>query len=210
MVFSTLPALYESLILGAPLPSTLVIRHLTTPTLLAGTLFLHRETLLSPLTLPLVYGLDLAEREGFPATAHLPSLPELRLPYASQPKPEITARIGATVATLRDYLACPPPELPKGASVLDVGSNGFVVAEGLRTPLPLYQQGYLRGVIFPVAPFTTVTIFKKSRLVPMDLGCAQRYLKALDSSLGVAFDPLSLLVQTRLTREEVVKVLTYC
>lgn len=204
LYFSNLPSLYESLVLGKALPLTLVTRELSLPALFAGCFFLHRETLLSPLALPFAYGLDLVVREGLPVMVHLPPLPYLALPDPTSSKAKVTQGLIEAVGTLKDYLV--PEAKPFPPSVVDRGSNGFVVAKGT-TPLDLYALGFLRGVIFNPS---SVVIFKKSRHVPLSLKQARGYLTAMDPKASWVEDELTLVGNTGLPFNQVVQALLYC
>lgn len=157
-----LTRLFEDLILGTQLPLTFVTPAIRAPdTVLAIALFLSRDLLLLPATPGLVYGVDLAHRFGPQLLAHLD--PMVSGFFKSFPKfftPNLTHReVGERVSTMvqwtREYLTEGKyPNLGGEAPevrVLDVGTNGFVLAEALNVSVDawevLYREGHLRGVL---------------------------------------------------------------
>jgi hypothetical protein len=157
-----LTRLFEDLVIGTKLPlvfSTLSVR--APDTILAIAIFMGRDLLLLPSTPGLVYGVDLAHRFGPQLLAHLD--PIVSGFFKAFPKfftPNLTNReIGERIATMvqwtREYLVDGKyPNLggsPPEVRILDVGLNGFVLAEALNVSMDawevLYRDGYLRGVI---------------------------------------------------------------
>lgn len=157
-----LTKLFEDLVLGTKLPLRLATTRVRAPdTVLAIALFMGRDLLLLPATPGLVYGIDLAHRFGPQLLAHLD--PIVSGFFKAFPKfftPNLTPReVGDRVSTMvqwtREYLTEGKyPNLGGEAPevrILDVGSNGFVLAEALNVSIDawevLYREGYLRGVI---------------------------------------------------------------
>lgn len=157
-----LTRLFEDLILGTPLPLTFVTPAIRAPdTVLAIALFLSRDLLLLPATPGLVYGVDLVHRFGPQLLAHLDpivsgffkSFPKFFTPNLNNR--EVGERVATMVQWTREYLTegkypnlgGPAPEV----RVLDVGTNGFVLAETLSVSVDawevLYRDGHLRGVL---------------------------------------------------------------
>lgn len=157
-----LTRLFEDLILGTQLPISFITHAVNGPdTVLAITLFLNRDLLLMPATPGLVYGIDLAHRFGPPLLAHVDPIvsgffkafPRFFTPNLT--KREVGERIATLVQWAREYLV--DGRLPNLGStvpdvrVIDVGSNGFVLAEtpdlNLDSWEVLYREGHLRGVL---------------------------------------------------------------
>ena len=162
--FSTgaLTRLFEDLIIGTQLPLTFVTRAVQGPdTILAIALFLKRDLLILPATPGLVYGVDLAHRLGPQLLSHLDPIisgffkafPRFFTPNLT--KRDVGERISTMVQWVGEYLTDGKiPNLWKSAPevrVLDVGTNGFVLAEALDLSLDawevLYRDGHLRGVL---------------------------------------------------------------
>lgn len=157
-----LTRLFEDLIIGTKLPLTLSTTELRAPdTVLAIALFLDRSLLLLPATPGLVYGVDLAHRFGPQLLSHLDPIvsgffkafPRFFTPNLT--KRESGDRITTMVQWIHEYLT--EGKIPNlggvapEVRVLDVGTNGFVLAEALKLTLDawevLYREGYLRGVL---------------------------------------------------------------
>lgn len=157
-----LTRLFEDLILGTQLPLRFATHAVRAPdTILAIALFMNRDLLLLPATPGLVYGVDLAHRFGPQLLAHLD--PIVSGFFKAFPKfftPNLTPReVGERIATMvqwtREYLTEGKYPNLGGATpevrILDVGTNGFVLAEALEVSVDawevLYREGHLRGVI---------------------------------------------------------------
>jgi hypothetical protein len=157
-----LTRLFEDLILGTRLPLTLSTTELRAPdTILAIALFLDRSLLILPATPGLVYGVDLAHRFGPQLLSHLDPIvsgffkafPRFFTPNLT--KRESGDRITLMVKWIHEYLTeGNTPNLGGMAPevrVLDVGTNGFVLAESLSLTFDawevLYRDGYLRGIL---------------------------------------------------------------
>lgn len=157
-----LTRLFEDLVIGTKLPLAFATPQVKGPdTILAITLFLKRELLLLPATPGLVYGVDLAHRFGPQLLSHLDPIvsgffkafPRFFTPNLT--KNELGERVTTMVGWVSEYLT--DGKIPNlgGSSpevrILDVGTNGFVLAEALNLTLDawevLYRDGYLRGVL---------------------------------------------------------------
>lgn len=162
--FSTgaLTRLFEDLVIGTKLPLTFSTKRVRAPdTILAISLFMNRDLLLLPATPGLVYGVDLAHRFGPQLLAHLDPIvsgffkafPRFFTPNLTNR--EVGERIATMVQWIREYLTEGKyPNLGGSAPevrIIDVGSNGFVLADALEVSLDawevLYREGYLRGVL---------------------------------------------------------------
>jgi hypothetical protein len=157
-----LTRLFEDLVIGTKLPLSFSTPTLNAPdTILAIALFMGRDLLLLPATPGLVYGVDLAHRFGPQLLAHLDpivsgffkSFPRFFTPNLTNQ--EIGERVSTMIQWTREYLTEGKyPNLSAAAPdvrVLDVGTNGFVLAEALNVSVDawevLYRDGHLRGVI---------------------------------------------------------------
>ncbi len=198
-----LTTLFEDLICGIPFPLSFSTRSVNGPdTLLAITLFMNRDVLLNPATLGLVYGVDLVHRFGPSMLAHLdPTIAGfLRSFNKFFPDTLSTAGRGERIATavqwIREYLidgripniGDPLPDV----TVIDVGTNGFVLARTNRPSIEawevLYRAGHLRGVLVgsPVDDSTPVLVSRKSEGAWPDLPRCIQFLNDLESiSKGV-------------------------
>jgi hypothetical protein len=158
----SLTRLFEDLVIGTKLPLIFSTPTVNAPdTILAIALFIGRDLLLLPATPGLVYGVDLAHRFGPQLLAHLDPIvsgffkafPRFFTPGLTNQ--EIGERVSTMVHWTREYLTEGKyPHLSGGAPevrVLDVGTNGFVLAEALNVSVDawevLYRDGHLRGVI---------------------------------------------------------------
>lgn len=192
---------YEDLILGSPFPLSFVTHEIRGPdTLLALALFLHRDLLLQPGTPGLVATVDLAHRWGPPLLAHLdPTLARfIRSFDLFFPTPltdrERGERIAMAIQWVREYLlegkvpnlGSPLPEV----RVLDVGTNGFVLAETSKPSAEawevLYRMGHLRGVLVgpEVEGLRQVVASRKSRRAWPDLPKAVEFLNDIERLSG--------------------------
>lgn len=157
-----LTRLFEDLIIGTKLPLTLSTTELRAPdTVLAIALFLDRSLLILPATPGLVYGVDLAHRFGPQLLSHLdPIVSGFFKAFPRFFTPELTKRengdrITTMVQWIHEYLT--EGKIPNlggvapEVRVLDVGTNGFVLAEALTLTIDawevLYREGYLRGIL---------------------------------------------------------------
>jgi hypothetical protein len=189
---------FEDLICGTPFPLRFGTREVRGPdTVLAITLFMHRDLALNPATLGLVYGVDLVHRLGSSMLAHLdPTISGFIRSFSkffpgTLSNVERGERIATAVQWVREYLidgrlpSLGPP-LPE-VRIIDVGTNGFVLAE---TKIPsveawevLYRRGYLRGVLIgdPTAGTIPILASRKNEKAWPDLPRCLPFLNDLDS-----------------------------
>lgn len=195
-----LPAFYEDVILGRPLPTTFATPAIKdVDTLVAITLFLHRGIATHPGMPQLVYTVDFVHRLGLPALAHLDEslarfLSSLREYSTKEGLSErVTGeRISNSVQWLIQYLqegefATLGATPDSAVRILDQGTGGFVVAEGrsLDGWVELYRMGFLRGILIQVdGERKRILAARKSALVPMDLVLAGRLLNQLEVATG--------------------------
>lgn len=186
-----LTSLYEDLALGAPLPLRFVTHGIRGPhTIVAMGLFTQRDLLLHPGTSALVYNAELYRRHGVPAGSHMALETYRLLRFLSEYCPPdssrslLAERLPVAFGWLRDTLEERPPHLgesPPSPIVRNVGTNGFVVAEGVPEEdvwVELYRNGYLRGVVF--GPDQKVLISAKSPRVGWPLERVMQRLNLLE------------------------------
>jgi hypothetical protein len=181
-----LVAFFEDLIVGAPMPLVFATHKVAGPhTVVAATLFFCRELAIHPATPGLVYAVDLAHRFGDAMLAHVDAdlarfLRGLHGYFpAGLSKRAQGERLATAMQWVRVYIVEGDlPNLgtrPEEVRVLDVGTNGFVLAE-TQTPSveaweTLYRAGHIRGVV--VGPqegdFRTILCARKSSQVGFDL-----------------------------------------
>jgi hypothetical protein len=197
---SALQQFYRDLIFGRPLPLKLVAREIRDiDEAMILTLFLDRKLAIEPKTSSVVFWCDLA-RFGPAGLAHVdPDFAELiswvREYLVISPEPE---RVKHVVEWLQKYVSegsIPSGPPPSGGPprILDVGTNGFVVAEvpwGTNLPsgwTELYRQGHLRGVLFEAmvrgGPLRVLGA-RKSPLVALDLARAAGILNEAEKAMG--------------------------
>lgn len=182
-VYDGLPAFFEDLIRGRPFPTNLVARELTPSIMVAVTVFLHRNLALHPGMLPLVASCGLVDRFGMAGMAHidrdLAKFFKLLVAYmpAEMGRTERQTKLETVVGWVQEYVergrfpALPPePKLPR---ILDTGTGGFVLAEGLHLEdgwLELFRQGFIWGVMLTPAQDDRrrVLAARKSAFAPMD------------------------------------------
>lgn len=204
VVYGNLPTFFEDLILGRPLPLTFATRGVyQIGTLVAVALFLHRELALEPSALSLVASADLVSRRGAAGLAHIDldlakffSLATAYLP-ASLVRKEQQDRLATAVGWIREYVQfgrLPSlPREPDSPRVIDVGTNGFVLAEVPATSanmewawVSLYRQGFLRGVLLGTGIGDRVQVIaaKKSPFLEFDLAKAAVILNEAECAMG--------------------------
>jgi hypothetical protein len=195
-----LSLLFEDLVAGVPLPLTIAIRDVGGPdTIVALAVFLNREVALHPATPGLVAAADLFHRYGVPMLGHTEPdvgtfLRQLAALPRGLPQVETAQNLLPAIGWVCDFVlkgTLPHPGPPSAeVRVLDVGSNGFVIAESDAPDeggwVALYRLGFLRGVL--VGPDRAgrrqVIVSRKTRHVPLDLGKAQQFLDELEGLLG--------------------------
>lgn len=193
---------YEDLLLGRPLPLKFATRSIADfDTLFAIALFLHRDLAVEPSAPSTFATVDTAHRLGFPYIAHLDPdfgrfLSRVRAYFPpGLSKREQGERMATAVGWVSDYIR--KGALPHvGGSypmprVLDVGTNGFVLAQG-QDPLidawaSLYREGYLRGVV--LGPDRgdgrrRVLAARKSPYMEFDLVRAATHLNDAERAMG--------------------------
>jgi hypothetical protein len=200
-IFHDIPTFYEELALGRPLPLALALRDVAAVgKVLAISLFLHRDLALHPKTLSLVAFADFVDRLGVVGLAHIDpdvarffGLLTTYLPSDLSPS-ELRGRLVTVVGWVREYLL--EDRLPAFLSahpmprVLDIGTNGFVLAEGVEPLIEgwvdLYRQGYLRGVLFgpDCENRRTVLAARKSQFLTFDLRKAADILNETERAMG--------------------------
>jgi hypothetical protein len=196
---SALQQFYRDLIFGRPLPLKLVAREIgDIDEILILALFLDRRLAIHPNMAAVVFGCDLG-RFGPAGLAHadrdLARLISFARNYLGD-KEGRGDRIKTIVEWLRQYvLEGTLPSLPVESDpprILDVGTNGFVLAEGLSGELvegwtELYRLGYLRGLLFgPPSPGGRRAVLgaRKSHLVALDLPKAASILNEAETAMG--------------------------
>jgi len=226
---TALPRFFLDLIQGHPYPLTLVTRSIhTIGRLVSVALFLHRDLAIHPAMPGVVAAASLTDELGLAGLAHIERdlsrffrLLEGYLPPNLGRKAQ-QERLGTAVGWVREYVlegSLPAlPVEPAPPKVLDIGTDGFVIAEGSALEdcwVELYRQGFLRGVVFGPARKDgrrAVLVARKSRLLPFDLRKAAEVLneaeKAMGEPPGWLAGELGLLCEGTLLRaEDVTKVL---
>lgn len=198
-----LTAFYEDLVSGLPLPLKFAMRRVGgVDAVVAAALFLHRDLVLQPRALELIAAVDLVHRKGINFSGHVDAdlagffraVEQFFRPELS--KEEVGERLRSSVGWVREYLVDQrlpnlglPPPVP---TILDIGSEGFVLAATETTPqidswFDLYRQGFLRGVL--VGPdvadgMRQVIASKKCGNIPFDLNRACNVLNNLEELSG--------------------------
>lgn len=196
-----LTAFFEDLILGAPFPFVFGTHRVRgVDTVVAIALFSHRELAVAPATPSFVAATDLYHRQGDTILGHLPADVGrfLRLLGNYFPpglgKEDVAERLSTAVQWVREYLL--EDRLPHvggqvpDVRVIDIGSNGFLVAECDRPSreawVEVYRMGFLRGVLFGPdhEGKRVVSISRKSSFLEFDLTKAARLLDELEVISG--------------------------
>jgi len=189
---SPLVSFFEDLISGTSMPLRFATHRISNPhTVLAATLFFSRDIALHSSLPAMVYLVDLEYRKGEAMLAHAPSdlarfLRGLKSFFPAQlPKREQGERLVTAMQWVRAYVleGTLPDMGPRQSSVqlLDVGSNGFVIAEGNTTKDTwdmLFRAGHLKG--FVVSSRGEVIAARKSKAVGFDLEGAAPILDELE------------------------------
>lgn len=194
---------YLDLIGGRPLAPKMVLARIEAIShLVALALFMDREVALHPRASGLVNAVTLMETMGCAGAAHCERDTEAFLRFiwkfylgqGEGPSAEEAQRVTTALTWVREFIldgrlpAMPsPPNPPK---VLDIGTNGFVVAE-VRHPMlyeavvELYRWGYLRGVVYFLSGSRTkVLAFRKSAYLQFNLGEARIRLNGMEQAAG--------------------------
>jgi len=202
--------LYRNLLMGRPHALTLYTRRIPwVSSLVAIALFLRRDLAVHPKMAQFVVSADLASNYGAAGLAHVEpdvcSFLRLLRDYVVDQKlgkPELGRRLYQAVEWIGEYILedClpnlrPDPEPPQ---VLDVGTDGFVTALSSRPEItqddwiPLYRQGFLRGVLFtpPENDFRGYLASRKSSWLTFDLPKAAVWLNEAEKALRGSAGPL--------------------
>lgn len=223
-----LMGLYDALISGAVTPLVMGCRALSVESLLGVSIFFQRDLLLSPKCLPLLLQGAYFSEKGPTVSVHMDEdlhrffvsvVPYLHGGDRTQQGGQLTA----ATQWVREYIR--EGSLPNlGAKsapvphVMDVGTNGFVLAKGVREAIPtLYRMGHLRGLVVEVTGVRKeVTVFRKTDMVNFDLVQAKVLLDEMESMSGsglewrkVDSEVLSPEGGTDLLLEDIVKVLLH-
>jgi len=196
---SALQQFYRDLIFGRPLPLKLVAREIEDiDEVLILALFLDRKLVIHPNMAAVVFGCDLG-RFGPAGLAHADRDLSRLISFARGflgGKDGRGDRIKLVVEWLRQYvLEGTLPSMPGEVNpprVLDVGTNGFILAEGLAGSMvegwtELYRLGHLRGLLFgPASPEGRRAVLgaRKSHLVALDLPKAASILNDAERAMG--------------------------
>lgn len=189
---------------GRPYPLTLVIRSIhTVGHLVSVALFLHRDLAIHPAMPALVMAASLVDELKLAGLAHIDrdlarffQLLEGYLPPNLSKKAQ-QERLGTAVGWIRQYvldgqLPALPVE-PAPPRILDVGTNGFVLAESvLKVSLEscwveLYRQGFLRGAVYGQPRkdgHRRVLVARKSTLLAFDLRKVADILNEAETAMG--------------------------
>lgn len=196
-------AFFDDLILGRPMPLTLITSGLDKMGLLVAiAVFLSRDLAIHPATPNLFMAADFVDRYQLAGLAHIDrDMGRFFIFLAAyledgQGRKELESRLATAVTLVRDYIlegnlpALPPePPVPR---ILDRGTDGFVVAE---TPswtdmelgwLELYRQGFLRGVLFGTRrqDRQAVLVARKSLFLSLNLQKAAEIFNEAERAMG--------------------------
>lgn len=196
-----LTSFFEDLILGRPLPLTFATHRIRDiDTIFAMALFFDRSLAIHPAMPGIVAAVDLVHRRGTPMLGHIDAdlgrfFRVLRsyFPEDGLPKRELGERVTKVIGWIADFLDGRPPSLGApwpSVRIIDVGTNGFVLAE---TPgslpsgwIELYRRGFLRGLL--VGPDRdsrrAVLAAKKSAFVDFDLTKAASIFNEAEQASG--------------------------
>lgn len=223
IVYTSLATFYDDLIQGRPLPLTLVVPRLRDVSeAILVVFFLRRDAVLREDAASLVMESSLARR-GPSGLAHVGRdlgvffrfLREYLIhPFLELSSRERGVRLHAVVDWVDTYLQSGTlPNIQRlefpYPTVLDVGTDGFVVAEQEAQALwwgwvELYRRGYLRGVLFFEDMFLAS---KKSPYLSLDFGKAREIFSEAGIDSEMSSDGLWLEGRTS-SREAVIRVLT--
>lgn len=197
-----LPHFFEDLLLGEPMPLVFATKSIKdVDTLVAIALFLHRDLAIHPAMPGFVYTVDFIHRLGLPALAHVDedvgrfvSFLRSQFPEKGLSKRETGDRLKQAILLIREYVMQgnlphlgKPPEKPR---VLNVGTNGFVVAQTTGNLfdgwVELYREGFLRGLLVNTGDGDRkhVMAARKSPCVPFDLMMGAHLLNQMESAMG--------------------------
>lgn len=192
---------FEDLVMGRELPLVFATKAIQdVDTLVAIALFLHRDLAIHPAVPGFVYTVDWIHRGGLPALAHVDEdlgrfVSFLRAYFPDKlGKQEFVDRLKQAIEWLRDYIfngnIPHMGKAPARARVVDIGTNGFVVAQTRGSLfdgwVDLYRQGHLRGILVNTgkADRRHVLAARKSQHVPFDLTMAAHFLNQMETAMG--------------------------
>ena len=188
---------YQDLIMGRPYPLTLGVRAIKGPvTLLAIALWLYRDLLIHPNTLGLVCSFILVEKHPVWGHAHIERDVSRFIRLLQRYSVTTQERLVTAVEWVRQYVLGTFEGLPPDSAqpiVLDVGTNGFVLAKttgGLEVGwIELYRQGHLRGLLIGAdnGSYRQVLIARKSPWVSFNLDMAEQAFNAMEVAQGGLF-----------------------
>lgn len=192
---------YEDLISGAPFPLVLALHRVSAvDSVIAAALFVKRDITILPSTLGFVASVDLYHRKGIPFLGHSDPMLSRFVQFLdgyfppNLPKREVGDRLASGVQWVYEYLT--EGRLPHlGADqepprILEIGSNGFVLADATNptknTWVDLYRRGFLYGFVLGSEQDGTrkVVASKKSHFLRFDLLKAKTFLDELESAFG--------------------------
>ena len=200
--YTSILKFYEELIKGKPYPLTFQTPGIQgVDTMVAIALFLHRDLALRSAMLTLAVSADLVERLGPAGMAHIDrdlarffQLIRVFLPESGLNKREEGERLQTVVSWIREYvLEDRLPNLPPSTAsptVLDTGTDGFVVAETkgdlYEGWVELYREGYLRGLLLGSEREGRrgALIARKSLELKLDLDQAATILNEAERAMG--------------------------
>jgi len=201
---TALSKFYYDLLLGRPVPLAFYTSEVGgVDTMLAISLFLHRDLAVNPKFPALVAAADLVERLSVQGMAHIDRdlarfLKFLRvyLPPSGLSKREQGSRLQMVMTWIREFVMEDKlpnmPVEPEPPRVIDTGTNGFVMAEAARGAdlyegwVELYREGFLRGVLFspPVSDRRKVLVARKSHFLEFDLRQAAEVFNEGEKAMG--------------------------
>lgn len=191
---------FEDLIRGAPMPLTFATHRIAgIDTVVAAALFLQRDLAIHPGMPGLVIATDLVHRHGPSMLGHvdadLVGLFTVLRDYFPDgiSKQEMGDRLSSGVQWVRDFLVggtTPQVNRVVVPRIIDIGSDGFVLADSdnpsLEAWVELFRRGHLRGVLLGPdrGGFRSVVAARKSPRVNFDLARAQLFLNELEIASG--------------------------
>ena len=191
---NNLEALYFDLLAGKPYPLTLGVKAVVGPeTLLAITLWLHRDLLIYYSTPSVVAGFTLAEKYPLWGLAHmerdLSRFIQFLRKYPVITQDNVVSAVTLIKRFIFDSFDDLPPEEPLPI-IIDVGTNGFVLAKTagdlVRGWVELYRKGHLRGLLLGTESdaYRQVLIARKSHFVSLNLDVAAEAFNTMETAQG--------------------------
>lgn len=196
---SQLARFYVDLICGRPFPLQFIARELTLEVLVAVTLFFDRDLALNHRVPGFITEVELVSALQGAGLAHIDRdlasflvFLDFFLCEERKSKRGVEEKMASAIEWVRDYLLHgqipSTPVEPGPPRVIDVGTNGFVLAEAQKpkdffwSMVDLYRMGYLRGAIF--TPEGHVYGFRKSFHLRFDLEAAAGQLNQAEAAMG--------------------------